>query len=79
MWWNNEMVDNLSPNDLIVLANVLAISLSEGKSADELNALGNLIVAVGSLMLTSAAQMQNIASKEEAKKANSNTTQELTH
>ena len=61
------MTDNLCPNDVMLLANVLAISLSEGKSADELNVLGNLIVAVGSLMLTSAAQIQIIASKEEAK------------
>ncbi len=69
------MIDNLCPNDLMVLASALAISLSEGKSADELNVLGNLIVAVGSLMLTSAAQMQNIASKEEANKSNSEATQ----
>ncbi len=69
------MIDNLSPKDLMVLANALAISLSEGKSADELNVLGNFIVAVGSFMLTGAAQMQNIASKEEAKKANSDATQ----
>jgi hypothetical protein len=58
-----------------VLASALAISLSEGKSADELNVLGNLIVAVGSLMLTGAAQMQNIASKEEAKKTTSDEAQ----
>lgn len=61
------MIDNLCPNDIMILANVLAISLSEGKNADELNVLGNLIVAVGSLMLTSAAQMQNISSKEDTK------------
>ena len=73
------MIDNLCPKDLIVLANALAISLSEGKNADELNVLGNLIVAVGSLMLTSAAQMQNIASKAEAEKTNSDATQKLTH
>ncbi len=69
------MIDNLCPNDLLVLASALAISLSEGKSADELNVLGNLIVAVGSLMLTAAAQMQNIASKEEAIKVKSDETQ----
>lgn len=61
------MIDNLCPNDIMILANVLAISLSEGKNADELNVLGNLIVSVGSLILTSAAQMQNISSKEETK------------
>lgn len=68
------MLDNLCPKDLMILANALAISLSEGKSADELNVLGNLIVAVGSLMLTGAAQMQNIVSKEEAKKTTSDET-----
>jgi hypothetical protein len=67
------MIDNLNPKDLMILANALAISLSDGKTADELNVLGNLIVAVGSLMLTGAAQMQNIASKEEAKKASDET------
>ncbi len=61
------MIDNLCPNDVMILANVLAISLSEGKNADELNVLGNLIVAVGSLMLTSAAQMQIITAKEQTK------------
>lgn len=75
IWRNNEMIDNLCPKDLLVLANALAISLSEGKTADELNVLGNHIVAVGSLMLTAAAQMQSIASKEEAKCTTSNETQ----
>ncbi len=69
------MIDNLCPKDLMVLANAFAISLSDGKNADEINTLGNFIVAVGSLMLTGAAQMQYIASKEDAKKANSDATQ----
>jgi len=69
------MIDNLCPKDLMVLANAFAISLSECKTADELNVLGNLIVAVGSLMLTGASQMQYIASKEEARRTTSDETQ----
>lgn len=77
------MIDNISPEELLILANTFALSLSEGRSADEINVLGNFIVAVGSMMLTFAAQLQNISSQQEAKKAktegassNNNTQQE---
>lgn len=68
------MIDNCSPEELLILANTIAISLSEGQTADEINVLGNLIVAVGSLMLTFAAQLQNIQSKQENKEAASDNT-----
>ncbi|MBU3206589.1 hypothetical protein KPL33_06325 [Clostridium algidicarnis] len=54
----------LSPDDLIILSAAISIELSKGKTADELNVLGNLIVAIGSLLLTSAAQNQNLNSKD---------------
>lgn len=54
----------LSPNDLIILSAAISTELSKGKTADELNVLGNLIVAIGSLLLTSAAQKQNLNSKD---------------
>ncbi|MBU3219022.1 MULTISPECIES: hypothetical protein [Clostridium] len=54
----------LSPDDLIILSAAISVELSKGKTADELNVLGNLIVAVGSLLLTSAAQKQNLDSKD---------------
>ena len=54
----------LSPNDLIILSAAISVELSKGKTADELNVLGNLIVAIGSLLLTSAAQNQNLNSKD---------------
>ena len=56
------MFDNLCPEDTMVLANAIALSLYPGKTADELNVLGNLIVAVGSLLLTAAAQKQALSS-----------------
>ncbi|SNV78753.1 hypothetical protein [Clostridium cochlearium] len=51
-----------SPEELSFIANIIALELSAGKSADELNVLGNLIVAIGSLMLVMAAQKQNLES-----------------
>lgn len=51
-----------SPEELSFIANIIALELSTGKSADELNVLGNLIVAIGSLMLVMAAQKQNLES-----------------
>ena len=58
-------LDNVSPEDLLVLTNIIAISLSKDRSADEINVLGNFIVGIGCLMLTLAAQQQFLASKKE--------------
>lgn len=57
--------DNLSPEDLLILINALTISLSEDKTTDDLNVLGNLLVSVGSLMLVIAAQQQLLSSLKE--------------
>lgn len=54
----------LSPDDLIVLSAAISIELSKGKTADELNVLGNFLVAIGSLLLTSAAQKQSLQPKD---------------
>ncbi|MBU3210370.1 hypothetical protein [Clostridium algidicarnis] len=54
----------LNPDDLIILSATISVELSKGKTADELNVLGNLIVAIGSLLLTSAAQKQSLDSKD---------------
>ena len=62
-------LDNLSPEDLLVLTNAITISLSKNKTADELNVLGNFIVGIGCLMLTVAAQQQYISAQQEANKA----------
>ena len=62
-------LDNLSPEDLLILTNAITLSLSKDKTADELNVLGNFIVGVGCLMLTVAAQQQYIAAQQEANKS----------
>ena len=62
-------LDNLSPEDLLVLTNAITISLSKDKTADELNVLGNFIVGIGCLMLTVASQQQYISAQQEANKS----------
>jgi len=62
-------LDNLSPEDLLILTNAITLSLSKDKTADELNVLGNFIVGIGCLMLTVAAQQQYIAAQQEANKS----------
>lgn len=46
-----------------VLASIIAIAISEDKTLDELNILGNLVVAVGSIILTIAAVEQSQVSQ----------------
>lgn len=62
------IIDDLSPEDLLILTNTIAISLSKDRSADETNVLGNFIVGIGCLMLTIAAQQQYISSLGETNK-----------
>ena len=63
-------LDNLSPEDLLVLTNAITISLSKDKTADELNVLGNFIVGVGCLILTVASQQQYLSSIQQQQQAN---------
>ena len=58
-------LDNLNPEDLLILTNAFAISFSKDKTADEINVLGNFIVGIGCLMLTVASQQQYISSQQE--------------
>lgn len=44
-------------NQLILLNALAAIVISDDLGADELNVLGNFIVALGSLLLTKAAEL----------------------
>ncbi|APH15155.1 hypothetical protein B2H94_00345 [Clostridium sporogenes] len=53
----------ISPEELALLANLIALELSRGKNANELNVLGNLVAAVGTILLTIAAQKQNLENK----------------
>lgn len=68
------IIDNLSPEDLLILTNTIAISLSKDRSADEINVLGNFIVGIGCLMLTIAAQQQYISSQQNPNKSTADDT-----
>lgn len=52
-------------NQLIILSTLLSLVISDNLSSDELNTLGNFIVAVGSLMLTKAAEIQALESQQD--------------
>lgn len=54
-----------NPEQITTWANAISLLLSKGRTVDELNVLGNFIVAVGGLMLTLAALKQTCDSKEE--------------
>ncbi|EPY2302884.1 hypothetical protein [Clostridium sporogenes] len=53
----------ISPEELALLANLIALELSKGKNANELNVLGNLLAAVGTIISTISAQKQNLQNK----------------
>ncbi|MBU3102616.1 hypothetical protein [Clostridium gasigenes] len=58
-------LDNLSPEDLLLLSNAVAISLSKDKDANEINVLGNFLIGIGSLMTLISAQQQLLLSSKE--------------
>lgn len=60
--------DSLSPKEFAILANLVAITLSEGKSANDNNVLGNFVATIGAMLLSIAAQQQNIQSLEDKQK-----------
>lgn len=53
----------MSPNTLIILSVAITFLISNGKDEGELNAIGNLLVAIGGLVLLIAAQEQFLKSK----------------
>lgn len=59
------LFDSITPKDLSILANLIALALTEGKSADENNVLGNFLTAVSSNILNIASQQENLKSSEE--------------
>jgi hypothetical protein len=60
-------LDSIGSNQLIILGAVFALAISDDLSADDLNILGNFIVAVGSLILTKAAQVETQDAKQDIK------------
>ena len=69
-------IDNLSPEDLLILTNAIAISLSKDKSPIEIDVLGNFVVGIGCLMLTLASQKEYISLQQEANKCTTEDTTE---
>lgn len=56
-----EPFNSLSPCELLVLAVVIAIAICDDLDANTQNVLGNLITAIGALILTWAAQQELLA------------------
>lgn len=54
-----------SGEQLSLMINCLAISTSKDKNSDELNVIGNFIVALGGLLLAIAAQRQSCENKQD--------------
>lgn len=63
-----KLFNEICPNELAVLSTIVAIILSGDNSADDNNVLGNFLVAVGSIILTIAAQQQSINALQDNKK-----------
>jgi hypothetical protein len=55
----------MSPNELSLLANAVALAIAEDRTSDEINVLGNFFAAVGGLLSTIAAQQQSLEAMEE--------------
>lgn len=56
-------LDKISPNTLIIISIAVTFLISNGKDEGELNVIGNLLVAIGGLVLLIAAQEQFLKSK----------------
>lgn len=53
-----ENLDSMCPSELIIIGALATFLISDDTDAGELNVLGNLIVSIGSLVLTWAAQKE---------------------
>ena len=54
-----------SAEQLSLFAYLLSVAITKGKSADQLNVLGNFIEAVGAIVLTNAAQRESCETKQD--------------
>lgn len=58
--------DSVDPIELGVITDIIAVALAEGNSAVDNDVLGNLLVAIGSIILTIAAQQSAIESSKKS-------------
>ena len=54
------ITDNLTSEELAILSNIIALDLCKDKTVNEINVLGNVIETIGCIMLTIAAQKQQL-------------------
>lgn len=57
--------ESFKGNELMIASVLAALIISDNLSSDRLNVIGNYIVAVGSLLLTKAAQMQELENQQD--------------
>jgi len=62
-------IDKIEANQLAILSALIGIELSEDKTLNEINVMGNFLIDIGSIMVTIAAQRQNQQEAEEAEEA----------
>jgi len=65
---------SINTDELAAAATTIAVASSRVLNAEELNVLGNFIIAVGSIMTSLASQEQALIDREETKK---NKTEEI--
>ncbi len=58
-------IDDISPDDLLIVTKSIAIALSKGKTTDEINVLGNFIVDIGGKMLLLASKERYLSSTQQ--------------
>lgn len=56
------ITDNLTSEELVILSNIIALDLCKDKTINEINVLGNIFDTIGAIMLTVAAQRQQLES-----------------
>jgi uncharacterized membrane protein len=54
------ILNKISPNELAVLSNAIAIILATDNSANDNNVLGNFLITVGTIIVTISAQQQSL-------------------
>ncbi|ASW42318.1 hypothetical protein [Clostridium isatidis] len=57
--------DNLSPEELAILSNIIAIELSKDRTASEISVIASFLSAVGDIMEVIAAQREYLEELEE--------------
>lgn len=61
---------NITPNELAIVSTAVAIAISEGMDADDLNVIGNFLETVATNILTIAAQKEYIQKSQEDQNQN---------